>query len=502
MHVVAPTLLISLAFGAGANAVTLHGRAKRAGPLPDGTFDRQRYIKEADAVSKKYSAIHDLLAGVPLVGDLANSVVGDLLGRRELGVVEGRGLVGDLLGNLGLGGPDVLPEDVDRDPPRGHLERRRRRAVEQRRAGAVLEQQCRSYPHFLFDFLFLLFHPLIVLFHPLIVLVIRGREDIEYYGPVSVGTPGQIMNIDFDTGSADLWVPEKSAGNTDAPFFAPSKSSTFDNTGEAFEITYGLGNVKGTRATDVVSVAGLAVPAQAFGAITEESDEFKNDAVSGILGLGFASIATAGVPFFDNLISAGALLENLFTFYMTRGVVTGSVLSLGVIPTDHYSGDIVYTPVTSETYWEVSMPTIRVEGAAVPMTASAAIDTGTTLIYLPGSVAAAMWAQVPGAEKDVADSSSTSTFYQFPCQNKPSIAFVFGGNTIGYTITPDDINFGTATGSTTMCVGSIVGQEIQGSSSNQIAIIGDAFLKNVFTVFHRNGTADGGPAVGFATVVA
>lgn len=28
----------------------------------------------------------------------------------------------------------------------------------------------------------------------------------------------------------------------------------------------------------------------------------------------------------------------------------------------------------------------------------------------------------------------------------------------------------------------------------------DAFLKNVFTVFNRNGTSDGGPAVGFTTL--
>lgn len=29
--------------------------------------------------------------------------------------------------------------------------------------------------------------------------------DVEYYGEVTVGTPGVKLNLDFDTGSSDLW---------------------------------------------------------------------------------------------------------------------------------------------------------------------------------------------------------------------------------------------------------------------------------------------------------
>ena len=90
----------------------------------------------------------------------------------------------------------------------------------------------------------------------------------------------------------------------------------------------GVGAVKGTLATDVVSLAGLTVPEQAFGAVSSESDEFNGYPNSGLLGIAFGTIAQSKRPtFFENLMSEKRVAAPLFSVHFGRNQETGSEVS-------------------------------------------------------------------------------------------------------------------------------------------------------------------------------
>merc|ERR1719473_112282 len=101
--------------------------------------------------------------------------------------------------------------------------------------------------------------------------------DAQYYGTVSVGSPPQDFTVVFDTGSANLWIPGSGCHSV-ACFlhskYRAEKSSTSVKLNETFAIQYGSGDCKGNLVQDVVSVAGLDVPEQVFGATTEEALTF------------------------------------------------------------------------------------------------------------------------------------------------------------------------------------------------------------------------------------
>ena len=61
--------------------------------------------------------------------------------------------------------------------------------------------------------------------------------DILYYGSFELGTPGQSLTADFDTGSADLWVASE-CPSCFVPQYAPADSSTFEDSNQDFAIQY------------------------------------------------------------------------------------------------------------------------------------------------------------------------------------------------------------------------------------------------------------------------
>ncbi|KAG2144700.1 aspartic peptidase domain-containing protein [Suillus bovinus] len=333
------------------------------------------------------------------------------------------------------------------------------------------------------------------------------ENDSSYSGVVSIGTPPQNFNLVLDTGSSDLWVATTACTScgSDLPEFNPSKSSTYKATSSHLEIDYGSGSAQGTVAQDSVTFGSFEM-SQELLAVTSVTPGLTGDGLSGIMGLGFAPIsALQTTPFWEALYNANNLSEPLFSFYLERYVnqanqisaAPGGVLTLGGTNSSLYNGSIEYLGLTGPpSYWLLTVSSVTVQGKTIaidPLSGLAAIDTGTTLIGAPTPIAASIWAQVPGATELSGDWQG---LYAFPCDTNVTVYISFGGT--NWAISPLDMNIGTLNETVTgnasitsqMCAGGIF--DI-GVGSVPSWIVGDTFLKNVYSVFRASP-----PAVGFA----
>lgn len=173
-----------------------------------------------------------------------------------------------------------------------------------------------------------------------------------------------------------------------------------ESLGTTTSIQYGSGSTEGDNWIDDVTVAGLTSPNQTFFAVTGAYGFTAIDA-DGIIGMAFTSIAQDnGTTFFENLMAAGTVDADEFGFYMGRiasGTEDDSELTLGGRDSAQYTGDFVTVPVSSETYWQVALDDVTVNGESVgdSTPGQAAIDTGTTAVLAPTAAAKEIMGAIP-----------------------------------------------------------------------------------------------------------
>ncbi|KAI0410059.1 eukaryotic aspartyl protease [Xylaria palmicola] len=317
--------------------------------------------------------------------------------------------------------------------------------------------------------------------------------DSEYLSPVQIGTPPQTLNLDFDTGSSDLWVFSSETPRTQVSgqtVYNIQQSSTAQRlTGSTWQIGYGDGSSSGGNVyLDTVSVGGVTVENQAVESATDVSLSFtQRSDTDGLVGLAFSTLNTVTPgrqnTFFDNAMRD--LASPLFTANL-RAAEPGNY-NFGFIDSTEFTGEITYVPVnTSAGFWQFTSEGFRVGGdgtAAATMVAAphqAIADTGTTLLLVPDDIAAAYYAQVPGA----ADATATAGGWVFPCAAAlPSYTAAIGPYQA--VIPGEFINFAPVDGggggaAATTCFGGI--QAVP--AGFPFAIYGDVFLKSQFVVFH------------------
>ncbi|GAA5899177.1 hypothetical protein JCM8208_003026 [Rhodotorula glutinis] len=328
-----------------------------------------------------------------------------------------------------------------------------------------------------------------------------GGNDAAYFGGISIGTPAQSFEVIFDTGSADLWVPS-SKSSTSHDKLRDSASSSLETSSAEWDITYGTGSSEGYLARDVVSAGGYTVQQQIFALADTSAPVVEALPSDGICGMAFSTIATSGAPtFLENLITADSISQPQVGFYLqrakdltkqSRGTIGGGEMCVGCADSSKYTGQLSWNAVTAQSYWEVESDGVAVDGNVVSGTNMAvALDTGTTLIYVPTSVASALYSQLGGTPL-----KGSSGEYTVPCvATFGTIGLSFGG--VVYNIPLEDIFLGYASASNTeQCVLGIIAQDMYDAEGNSVAIVGGLFLKAVYSVYTYSH--NGSPAVGLA----
>ncbi|KAJ7252761.1 acid protease [Mycena haematopus] len=334
-------------------------------------------------------------------------------------------------------------------------------------------------------------------------LLVNQGGDASFFGSLAIGTPAVSYDVILDTGSADLWVAGSpcSTGCSNVATYDASASSTFTNKSTPFDIQYGSGEAVGTLASETVQMAGFSVSNQVFAVVDQVSGGLLTSPVSGLLGLAWQSIASSGAtPFAQTLATGNSWDSPVMAFQITRflnqsrsqELEAGGSFTMGFVNSTLYTGNIEYInmPTATNSYWILPITAMTVQGNSISVPSGedsyAAIDTGTTLVGGPPDQIASIFAQIPDSQPGTGNYEG---YYLYPCDTSVTVTMSFGGST--WPVSPADFQLQSIGGGT--CVGSFF--TLTTGDSAPPWIVGDTFLKNVYSVFRFNP-----PSVGFASL--
>ncbi|KAG8529486.1 uncharacterized protein KY384_006123 [Bacidia gigantensis] len=329
------------------------------------------------------------------------------------------------------------------------------------------------------------------------------QNDSLYLCPVKIGTPEQTFKLDFDTGSADLWVKMLSLPrfihqiwSTELPksttdkykgqhsIFDSSKSSTFKRISSTWQISYGDGSTaSGDCGTDTINLGGIKINTQCIELAKKLSDQFASGPGDGLLGLAFGAINTVRptpckTPV-ENMIEQSDIPKDaeLFTCYLSNYSHPDDApfFTFGYIDSDALGGKSpYYAPIdNSQGFWQFQSPSAVVAGKTIQRKGNTAIaDTGTTLALVDDNLCQAIYQTIPGAKYD-----SFQQGYIFPSNTAvdklPDVSFAVGGKQFG--VHKEDLGFADAGNGFTY-------GGIQSCGDLPFDILGDVWLKGSYVV--------------------
>ncbi|KAF2672433.1 candidapepsin-4 precursor, partial [Microthyrium microscopicum] len=316
------------------------------------------------------------------------------------------------------------------------------------------------------------------------------NEQTLYFANVSLGTPGQSLRLDIDTGSSDLWA--NSAVSTLCQQYAQqcsasgvynaNSSSTYQYLNSDFYIKYADSSyAQGDYAADTVTMGQTSITSVPFGI------GYKSTSAQGILGVGYptneASVSTTGKTY-QNLpqILAQNKVTNTPSYSLWLNDLdanTGSIL-FGGVDTEKFTGSLATLPIIKEdgVYREfiIALTGVTAGGQTVLSSSSPVpvlLDSGSSLSYLPTTYAQSLFTIFSAT---YSSQSGAATVNCNLMSNTATVDFSFSGVTISVPMNELVIVDGTRNGRQ-VC---ILGISDAGDST---AVLGDTFLRSAYVVY-------------------
>ena len=295
---------------------------------------------------------------------------------------------------------------------------------------------------------------------------VKDFMNAQYFIEVNVGTPAQTFTVVPDTGSSNLWLYSKKCWSIPCwthPLYDNSKSSTYQKNGEAFDITYGSGSVKGSVSQDIATIGDGITATMGFGEVTSVSGiSFIASQMSGILGLAYNTISVDNL---DTFVDLANVQDKSFAFYL-KDTSEESYMTIPGMDSENFD-TIESHKVVEQKYWALQLNSIAQGTKKIDASKyKAVIDSGTSLLVGPKAIVDPLIAGI--AVKS--DCSNTDTL--------PDITFTI--DSTDYTLTGSEY------------VLNVQGECLMGIQSMAFPegfnyfILGDVFMRKYPSYFNLN----------------
>jgi len=307
-----------------------------------------------------------------------------------------------------------------------------------------------------------------------------------YWGTVKMGTPPQDFKVIFDTGSGNLILPAKACdmpGCNSHKKYSPADSTSAaqvtNEKGEgSTEISFGTGDITGDYYKDQFCLGeNLCTEVRFIGSTQQSPEPFSETPFDGILGMGFKDLSMGeGFNIVDDLNTANQLPQSTFAVYLTDD--GSSEITFGGYRPELIASDIVWAPVSRESYWQVGVEDITFDNSNTGLCGQSgcqvAVDTGTSMLAGPSDLVDKLTSKL-GAKDDCSNFNAL-----------PKLGFKIGNKVLN--LSPDDY-MDKSSGD---CSFSLMALDVP-PPKGPLFIFGDPFLRRFVTIYDRQG-----PKVGFA----